>query len=297
MSVKAVLSETLPLGFILDGRQAAREDRAGVRRDVATFVQEYGVRPMLAAIVVGESPASRLYVEKKQGACRQVGIISQAYNFAPDVSEDELVHFIYKLNGDAKVHGILLQLSLPDRALESPALAEILPDKDVDGLSPTSQARLLAGEPGLRPCTPLAVMKLIDRTELDLTGKRAVIVGGSALVGKPLALMLLQRNATVTICHEFTQDLGAEVSRAEIVISAVGMPGLIRGEWIRTGAVVIDVGISRTAFGIKGDVEFEAARTRASYITPVPGGVGPMTIAMLLRNTLRAAEQISMKKG
>ena len=284
----------MTLGNILDGRQAAREERIAVRRDVDRLVGEHGVRPGLAAIFVGNNLASRLYVEKKKRACEQVGIVSQVHHFDADISEDELVHFIYKLNRDPKIHGILLQLSLPDRALESPTLAEILPDKDVDGLSPTSQARLFAGEPGLRPCTPMAVMTLLDRSGVDLTGKRAVVVGGSVLVGKPLALMLLQRNATVTICHELTRDLDDEVARAEIVIAAVGQAGLIRGKWIREGAVVIDVGISRTPSGVKGDVEFDAARPRASYITPVPGGVGPMTIAMLLRNTVRAAEQISM---
>jgi methylenetetrahydrofolate dehydrogenase (NADP+)/methenyltetrahydrofolate cyclohydrolase len=209
----------------------------------------------------------------------------------------ELVHFIYRLNRNPHCHGILLQLPLPERALESAGLTEIAPEKDVDGLSPLNQARLIAGERGLRPCTPLGVVELINRTGLDVDGKRAVIVGASALVGKPLALMLLERNATVVVCHEFTRDLPREVSTADILVSAVGRSGLIHGEWIRPGAIVIDVGISRDSTGIHGDVVFETARERAAFITPVPGGVGPMTVAMLLRNTLVATEQITMQQG
>lgn len=284
-----------PRGQILDGAQAASDVRGQVRHDVEALLHEHGVRPGLAVILVGDDSASRLYVGTKQRACRQVGIASRVHHLPADVSEDELVHLIYRLNRDRETHGILVQLPLPDRALENPALAELAPEKDVDGLSPASQARLLAGEPGLRPCAPLGVMELIGRTGIDLLGKRAVIVGMSALVGKPLALLLLERNATVVLCHEFTRDLGAEVAGAEVLVSAVGKAGVIRGEWVRPGAIVIDVGISRTPAGIRGDVEFEAARQRAAFITPVPGGVGPMTVAMLLRNTLAAARQITMQ--
>jgi len=180
-----------------------------------------------------------------------------------------------------------------ERALETAALAELSPEKDVDGLSPLSQARLLAGERGLRPCTPLGVIELINRTGIDPEGRRAVIIGTSALVGKPLALMLLERNATVVLCHEFTRDLGKEVAGAEILVSAVGCAGLVRGEWIKPGAIVIDVGVSRDSTGVRGDIEFATARERAAFITPVPGGVGPMTVAMVTRNTLIAAEQIT----
>jgi methylenetetrahydrofolate dehydrogenase (NADP+)/methenyltetrahydrofolate cyclohydrolase len=280
------------LGQILDGNRIARAVREQARRGVERLLAERGVRPALAVILVGDDPASKIYVETKQRACEKVGIVSKVHRLPPEISEDELVHFIYRLNRDPALHGILLQLPLPDRALEKAALAEIDPEKDVDGLCPTSQARLINGDPGLRPCTPLGVIELIDRTGSDPAGKRAVIVGMGALVGKPLSMLLLERNATVVLCHEFTRDLAEEVARAEILVAAAGKPGLIRGEWIREGAIVIDVGINRTPVGIVGDVEFETARRRAGFITPVPGGVGPMTVAMLVRNTLIAAERI-----
>jgi methylenetetrahydrofolate dehydrogenase (NADP+) / methenyltetrahydrofolate cyclohydrolase len=281
-----------PIARILDGRQAARDIYDQVRRGVELMVREHGARPCLAAILVGDDPPSRLYIENKQRACREVGIEPQIHQLSAEITEDELVHLIYRLNRDPKVHGILVQLPLPERALENAALAEIAPEKDVDGLSPASQACLLNGQPGLRPCTPLAVLELIDRTGIDLTGKRAVVVGTSALVGKPVALMLLERNATVVLCHEFTLDLAAEVTSADVLISAVGKAELIRGEWLRPGTIVIDVGISRTPDGVRGDVHFDSARQRASFITPVPGGVGPMTVAMLVSNTLHAAQRL-----
>ncbi len=279
-------------GQILDGNRIARAVREQARRGVERLLAERGVRPALAVILVGDDPASKIYVETKQRACEKVGIVSKVYRLPPEISEDELVHFIYRLNRDPALHGILLQLPLPDRALEKAALAEIDPEKDVDGLCPISQARLINGDPGLRPCTPLGVIELIDRTGIDPAGKRAVIVGMGALVGKPLSMLLLERNATVVLCHEFTRDLAGEIARAEILVAAAGKPGLIRGEWIREGAIVIDAGINRTPAGIVGDVEFETARRRAGFITPVPGGVGPMTVAMLVRNTLIAAERI-----
>ncbi|HTY55432.1 MAG TPA: bifunctional methylenetetrahydrofolate dehydrogenase/methenyltetrahydrofolate cyclohydrolase FolD [Candidatus Binataceae bacterium] len=280
------------LGQILDGNQIAASVRDTVRQDVERLVAERGVRPSLAVILVGEDAASKIYVNTKQRACEKVGITSRIHRIPPDISEDELVHLIYRLNRDHGLHGILLQLPLPDRTLEKAALAEIDPEKDVDGLCPTSQARLINGDPGLRPCTPLGVIELIDRTGIDLTGKHTVVVGMGPLVGKPLSMLLLERNATVVLCHEFTRNLAEEVSRAEILVAAAGRAGLIRGEWVREGAIVIDVGINRTPAGIVGDVEFEAARKRAAFITPVPGGVGPMTVAMLVRNTLIAAERI-----
>jgi len=282
----------IPVGQILDGKENGREIYAEVRREVDLLLRERGVQPQLAAILVGDDAASRLYVESKQRACREVGISSAVYQLGNTVSEDELIHLIYQLNRDPQVHGILLQLPLPERALEDAALAEIAPDKDVDGLSPLSQGYLFSGRPGLRPCAPLAVMELIARAGISLTGKRAVVVGASALVGKPVALMLLEHNATVVLCHEFTVDLATEVGGADVLVCAVGKPELIRGEWLQPGVVVIDVGTNRTPCGVRGDVHFESARERASYITPVPGGVGPMTIAMLTRNTLRAAQRL-----
>ena len=285
------VTEEKPPGKILDGQAVARDVHDQVRCEIERLLSEHGVRPGLAAIVVGDDPASSVYVETKRRACERVGIASSVHRLPARITDDQLVHLIYRLNRDPHVHGILVQLPLPDPALEKPALAEILPDKDVDGLSPISQARLLAGEPGLRPCTPLGVVELIDKTGVDLTGKRVVIVGLSVLVGKPLVHLLLERGATLVLCHEFTRDLPSEVAGAEVLVSAVGKAGLIRGEWIRPGAVVIDVGITRTPNGVLGDVEFEVARRRASFITPVPGGVGPMTVAMLLRNTVAAAER------
>ena len=285
----------MPIGRILDGRQAANEVYSEVRHELEQLLRERSVRPNLAVILVGDDSPSRIYVENKQRACRQVGIDPQVHHYSANTTEDELVHLIYSLNRDPKVHGILVQLPLPERALENAALVEVAPDKDVDGLSPTSQARLLSGQPGLRPCTPLAVMELIDRTGIDLTGKRAVVIGTSALVGKPLALMLLERNATVVLCHEFTLDLATEVADADVLVCAVGKADLIRGEWLRSGTIVIDVGINRTLDRVRGDIHFESARQRASFITPVPGGVGPMTIAMLVRNTLRAAQRLTYR--
>jgi methylenetetrahydrofolate dehydrogenase (NADP+) / methenyltetrahydrofolate cyclohydrolase len=282
-------------GRILDGKAIAREIRDEVRRGVDRLIREHRVQPGLDVIMVGDEEASKVYVTTKQRACQEVGIDCRLHHFSGRLSEDELVHFIYQLNRDPKCHGILLQLPLPERALEAAALAELAPEKDVDGLSPFSQARLLAGERGLRPCTPLGVIELINRTGSDPAGTRAVIVGASSLVGKPLALMLLERNATVVVCHEFTRDLASEVAGAEILISAVGRAGLIRGEWIRPGAIVIDVGISRDSTGVRGDVEFDSARQHAGFITPVPGGAGPMTVAMLTRNTLMAAQQVTMQ--
>jgi methylenetetrahydrofolate dehydrogenase (NADP+) / methenyltetrahydrofolate cyclohydrolase len=283
------------VGRLLDGRQAAREIQNHVRVGVERLMREHRVRPGLAVVIAGDDAASQLYVGNKLRACREVGITSRVHSMPAKVTEDELVHLIYRLNREPECHGILLQLPLPERALEASALAELAPEKDVDGLSPTNQAGLLAGEPGLRPCTPLGVIELIEHSGIELAAKRAVIVGTSALVGKPLALMLLERNATVVLCHEFTRELAAEVAGANVLVSAVGRAGLIRGEWIRPGAVVIDVGINRSAAGLCGDVEFDKARERAAFITPVPGGVGPMTVAMLMRNTLTAAEHLTLQ--
>ncbi|MGH8014474.1 MAG: bifunctional methylenetetrahydrofolate dehydrogenase/methenyltetrahydrofolate cyclohydrolase FolD [Candidatus Binataceae bacterium] len=280
-------------GQILDGARFAREIHAEIRESAERLLREHGVRPLLAAIMVGDDPASAVYIETKRRACERDGIASDIHNLPASVTEDELVHLIYRLNRERAVHGILVQLPLPERAAENAALAEIAPEKDVDGLSPANRARLLTGEPGLRPCTPLAVMELIARSGIDPAGKRAVIVGASLLVGKPLALMLLEYNATVVLCHEFTRDLESEIANADIVVAAVGKSGLIRGDWIRPGAVVIDVGINRTPNGLAGDVEFESARRRAAFITPVPGGVGPMTVAMVARNTLFAAQRVA----
>jgi methylenetetrahydrofolate dehydrogenase (NADP+)/methenyltetrahydrofolate cyclohydrolase len=256
-----------------------------------------GVSPGLATVLVGEDPASRLYVRTKEKACHEAGILSFSQRLAASVSESELVGLVESLNERRDVHGTLVQLPLPPSIPAQRVIERIAPQKDVDGLHPYNQGCLIAGGGGLRPCTPLGVMRLIDSTGETLAGKRATVVGRSTLVGKPLAFMLLERHATVTLCHSRTADLPGEVGRADVLIAAMGRPQAIRGEWIRPGAIVIDVGISRLPSGeLRGDVEFEPARERASFITPVPGGVGPMTVAMLLANTVVAAEAQVQRK-
>ena len=279
------------MGEVLDGKAVAREVREEVRAGVTRLVTETGVRPGLATVLVGDDPASKIYVGNKKKACAEAGIESFGNELPASTREEDLLALVRKLNDDPKVHGILVQLPLPKGLSEKRVLATLSPEKDVDGLTAVNQGRLLAGEPGLRPCTPLGVMELIARAGVALKGKRAVVVGRSLLVGKPVALLLLEEHATVTICHSRTADLAAEVGRGDVVVAAVGKAEMVRGEWIRPGAVVIDVGINRTDAGLRGDVEYAPALERASFITPVPGGVGPMTIAMLLRNTLTAARR------
>jgi len=279
------------VGHTIDGKRVAAAVRSEVRERVARLAS-HGVVPGLATVLVGDDPASRLYVGNKERACEEVGMHSFAHRLAASTEQAELLALVRELGRRRDVHGILVQLPLP-AALDARAVIEALPpEKDVDGLHPVNQGRLLAGEPGLRPCTPLGVLHLIDETGVALKGARAVVVGRSLLVGKPVALLLLERHATVTVCHSRTVDLGAEVGRADVLVAATGQAGLVRGVWIRPGAVVIDVGMNRGPDGkLCGDVEFAAACERAAHITPVPGGVGPMTVAMLLANTVTAAEQ------
>ena len=285
------------MGQTIDGKVVAAAVRAEVRERVARLAAR-GVVPGLAAILVGDDPASQVYVGNKEKACADVGIRSFRHRLPASTPEGEVVALVRRLGRDPEVHGILVQLPLPP-PLRAPAVIDALtPEKDVDGLHPVSQGRLLAGQPGLRPCTPLGVLRLIDTTGIALAGTRTVVVGRSVLVGKPVALLLLERHATVTLCHSRTADLAGEVARAEVVVAATGHPGLVRGEWIRAGSVVIDVGINRGADGkLCGDVEFERARDRAGFITPVPGGVGPMTVAMLLANTVTAAEHAAAARA
>ena len=278
------------MGQIIDGKSVAAAVRGEVKERVARLAAR-GVVPGLATVLVGDDPASHIYVGNKERACEDVGMRSFGHRLPAATAETELIALVRDLGRRREVHGILVQLPLP-RPLDARRVIEALvPEKDVDGLHPVNQGRLLAGEPGLRPCTPLGVIRLIDATGLALSGRHAVVVGRSVLVGKPAALLLLERHATVTMCHSRTADLGAEVARADVVVAATGQAGLVRGAWIRPGAVVIDVGMNRDANGkLCGDVEFAAARERAAFITPVPGGVGPMTVAMLLANTVGAAE-------
>ncbi|TMA41701.1 MAG: bifunctional methylenetetrahydrofolate dehydrogenase/methenyltetrahydrofolate cyclohydrolase FolD [Deltaproteobacteria bacterium] len=285
------------MGQTIDGKAVAAAVREEVRERVARLAVR-GIVPGLAAILVGDDPASRVYVGNKEKACADAGIRSFRHRLPASTPEGELLALVARLGRDPEVHGILVQLPLPP-PLRAPAVIEALaPEKDVDGLHPVNQGRLLAGLPGLRPCTPLGILRLIDTTGGVLGGAHAVVVGRSVLVGKPVALLLLERHATVTLCHSRTADLPREVGRAQVLIAATGQPGLIRGEWIRPGAVVIDVGINRGPDGkLCGDVEFEPARERAGFITPVPGGVGPMTVAMLLANTVTAAEQAAAARA
>lgn len=273
---------------IIDGKEIAARVREEVRARVEKL-RARGVVPGLATVLVGDDPASAVYVRNKEKACRAVGMESFGYALPAATSRGELLALVDELNRRPEVHGILVQLPLPKHLDPNEVIARLDPAKDVDGLHPVSQGRLLAGAPGLRPCTPLGAMRLLDEAGVDPRGLRAVVVGRSLLVGKPVALLLLERHATVTICHTRTRDLAEEVGRAEIVIAAAGKPAAVAGEWIRPGAVVIDVGINRTEQGLVGDVDFAGAARRAAAITPVPGGVGPMTIAMLLANTAQAA--------
>jgi methylenetetrahydrofolate dehydrogenase (NADP+) / methenyltetrahydrofolate cyclohydrolase len=275
---------------LIDGKAIAQQVRAEVRDNVAAWVAAGHDAPGLATVLVGDDPASAIYISGKQKASAEVGIRGFDHRLAADTPHAEVARLLDALNADPAVSGILLQLPTPPQ-VDGGALAEtILPGKDVDGLTPISTGLLVKGRPGLRPCTPVGVMELLRRYEVELEGAQAVVVGRSDLVGKPLAALLLAANATVTMCHSRTRDLAEVCRRADVLVAAVGQPGLVRGDWVKEGAVVIDVGMNRTEAGVTGDVDFAAARERARLITPVPGGVGPMTIAMLLRNTLTAAQ-------
>jgi methylenetetrahydrofolate dehydrogenase (NADP+)/methenyltetrahydrofolate cyclohydrolase len=273
---------------IIDGREVAARVRADVARDVAAIKERDGRAPGLATILVGDDPGSAIYVANKRKASAEVGIADFHHHLPADSRQGEVAALIDECNRNPEVSGILLQLPVPD-GLDGAALTgTILPEKDVDGLTPISAGRLMQRTPGLRPCTPLGVIELLDTYGVALEGAEAVVVGRSDLVGKPVSFLLLHRNATVTICHSRTRDLAAVCSRADVLIAAVGSPGLIGADYVKQGAAVIDVGINRTDEGVHGDVDFEAAVERAGLISPVPGGVGPMTIAMLLRNTVAA---------
>jgi methylenetetrahydrofolate dehydrogenase (NADP+)/methenyltetrahydrofolate cyclohydrolase len=279
------------VGDTIDGKAVAAAVRREVRERVARLA-EAGVVPGLATVLVGDDPASHVYVGNKEKACLEVGMRSFGQRLPAATKSEELLALIATLARNPAVHGILVQLPLPRQLDAQAAIAALPPEKDVDGLHPLNQGRLLAGQPGLRPCTPLGVMRLLDECGVTLQGARAVVVGRSVLVGKPLALLLLERHATVTMCHSRTAGLDEEVRRADVVVAATGQAGLVKGAWIKPGAVVIDVGMNRGPDGkLCGDVEFAAARERAGRITPVPGGVGPMTVAMLLANTVTAAER------
>ncbi len=274
---------------IIDGKAIAAEVRERVRSEVAELVAGGGHAPGLATVLVGDDPGSEIYVANKHKACEEAGMRSIHHGLAGDTSEDELLDLIGRLNADDEVDGILVQLPVPDQIDPDAVIKAIDPGKDVDGLTPTNAGLLASGAPGLVPCTPAGVIELLRHEEVELEGAEAVVVGRSNLVGRPVASLLLGANATVTMCHSRTRDLAAVCARADVLVAAVGSPRLIGADAVRPGATVIDVGMNRTEDGLAGDVDFEAVREVAAAITPVPGGVGPMTIAMLLVNTLAAA--------
>ena len=275
---------------IIDGKAVGARVRAEVAGRVAALAERTGGQPGLATILVGDDPASAIYVANKRKACAEAGIADLHQHLSSDSTQAQVAAVIEHCNADPQVSGILLQLPVPV-GLDGAALTGLInPDKDVDGLTPISVGRLWRGTPGLRPCTPQGVIELLDSYEVPLEGADAVVVGRSDLVGKPVSALLQQRNATVTMCHSRTNDLPCVCARADVLIAAVGVPELIDAEYVKPGAVVIDVGMNRTDDGLRGDVKFDPVAERASLITPVPGGVGPMTIAMLLANTVAAFE-------
>lgn len=275
---------------LIDGKAVAEQLISKVGEGVAARLAAGKRAPALAVILVGNDPASAVYVGSKKRSCEKAGIRSLAYDLPVETSQDELLAIIDKLNADAGVDGILVQLPLPRQIDPQAVIERIDPKKDVDGFHPYNMGRLAIKMPLLRPCTPRGVMTLLEEYGIDPKGKKAVIVGASNIVGRPQALEMLMARATVTVCHSATQNLAEEVAAADIVVAAVGIPNFVKGEWIKPGAVVIDVGINRLESGkLCGDVAFDAARERAGFITPVPGGVGPMTVATLLQNTLDSA--------
>src|SRR5215470_7654719 len=277
---------------LIDGRQLAVQVKGDVRRAIAAAMASGARRPGLAVVKVGDDPASAVYVRGKRRACEEVGIVSLAYDLPARTPEAELLGLIDELNADARVDGILVQLPLPLHIGRSAVIERIDPAKDVDGFHPYNIGRLAQRIPLMRPCTPYGVIRLLESIGAPFKGQNAVVVGASNIVGRPMALELLLTGATASVCHRFTTDLREHVSRADILIVAAGKPGLIPGSWIRPGSIVIDVGMNRLGDGhLVGDVEFAAARERAAWITPVPGGVGPMTVAMLMHNALEASQR------
>ncbi|MBI2398242.1 MAG: bifunctional methylenetetrahydrofolate dehydrogenase/methenyltetrahydrofolate cyclohydrolase FolD [Xanthomonadales bacterium] len=276
---------------ILDGKRIADEVLDGIASRVRARVTRGQRRPGLAVVLVGADPASAVYVRNKRRACERVGFVTRDFDLPASIDGAELYALIDRLNADPAVDGILIQLPLPPQIDATDLIQRIRPDKDVDGFHAENVGRLALRQPGLRPCTPKGIMTLLAHTDKPVRGRHAVVVGVSNHVGRPLVLEYLLAGATVTACHRFTADLAEQVAKADLLTVAVGIPGLVRGEWVKPGAVVIDVGINRLADGsLTGDVEYAAAAERASWITPVPGGVGPMTVAMLMQNTLEAVE-------
>lgn len=276
---------------IISGTQLASQIKSNVAQQISQYVAQGKRAPGLAVILVGADPASQVYVGSKRKSCAEIGIVSKSYDLPETTTEQALLELIETLNQDAEVNGILVQLPLPKHIDSTKVIEQISPEKDVDGFHPYNVGRLCQRIPTLRACTPYGVMKLLETTGISFYGKHAVIVGASNIVGRPMALELLLAGCTVTVTHRFTEDLASHIRQADILVVAVGKPKFIKGEWIKEGAVVVDVGINRLEGKLVGDVEFDVAAQRASYITPVPGGVGPMTVAMLMQNTLSAYEK------
>lgn len=281
---------------ILDGKELAKRIRSELAEEVIEFIQNNAVVPCLAAVLVGEDPASEVYVRNKRKACEAVGIESQLHRLPADTSSDDLLKLISKLNKDGEVHGILVQLPLPPQIDNNRVLLAVSPVKDVDAFHPENVGRLVQGRPRFLPCTPQGVQQLLVRNGIEIAGRHVVILGRSEIVGRPLSIMLSQRgangDATVTVCHSRSRDLAAVARTADILIAAIGRPKFVTMEMVKPGATVVDVGINRTDEGVVGDVDFRAVAEVAGAITPVPGGVGPLTIAMLLGNTLLAAQAL-----
>lgn len=276
---------------IISGTQLASQIKSNVAQQISQYVAQGKRAPGLAVILVGADPASQVYVGSKRKSCAEIGITSKSYDLPETTTEQALLELIEELNQDAEINGILVQLPLPKHIDSTKVIEQISPEKDVDGFHPYNVGRLCQRIPTLRACTPYGVMKLLETTGISFYGKHAVIVGASNIVGRPMALELLLAGCTVTVTHRFTEDLASHIRQADILVVAVGKPKFIKGEWIKEGAVVVDVGINRLEGKLVGDVEFDMAAQRASYITPVPGGVGPMTVAMLMQNTLSAYEK------
>ena len=274
---------------VIDGRKIAQNIEAGVKKDVEEFVKETGIKPALATILVGEHPPSKLYVKLKHWACKRVGITSEDHKFPAETEQEEVIQLIETLNSRPEIHGILVQLPLPKHIDEREVMMRISPKKDVDGFNPLNMGKMLIGREGFVPCTPKGIIRALEEFNIDPQGKEVVVVGHSNVVGKPAAVMLLNRNATVRICHIFTKDLMSQTIKADILIVATGVRGLIKADHVKQGAIVFDVGITWQDEKVYGDVDFDDVLPKVKLISPVPGGVGPMTIAILMEHTLMAA--------
>lgn len=282
---------------ILDGKKVSQKVKDALKEETKAFFEKYGIRPGLAVVIVGDDPASRVYVNSKKKACEEIGYYSEEHALSKDTTESELLSLVEKLNGDGKIHGILVQLPLPGHIDEEKIINAISPKKDVDAFHPVNVGKIMIGNFDFLPCTPAGVMELLNEANIDLTGKNCVVIGRSNIVGKPQAMLLLHKDATVTICHSKTKNLKEITKNADVLIAAVGRAKMVTADYVKKGAVVIDVGMNRLENKkLAGDVDFDSVKDVASYITPVPGGVGPMTIAMLMKNTFTAAKRAAEEK-